>query len=81
MDGERFTTTTFLVAVAGVLSGALLSLLVAWAVVHGRLGEVGLAAVFFFLAYSGLGFVYAWWRGGPDWETTEPPDRDVSAGH
>ncbi len=69
-NDERFTTTTFLVTVAGVLGGALCALLVPWAAVHGKLGGAGLAAAVVFLSLSSLGFVYAWRRGGPDWDTT-----------
>ncbi len=78
MNDEQFTTTTFLVTVAGVLGGALCTLLVPWAVVHSKLGGASLVAVVVFLSFSALGFVYAWRRGDPDWDTTAVSERDGS---
>ncbi len=63
---------------AAVLGGALCALIVPWAVVHRELGGAGLAAVVVFLTLSGVGFVYAWRRGEPDWDTTDPRDGDDS---
>ena len=78
VNGEQFTTTTFLVTVAGLLGGAICALLAPWAVVHSELGGVGLAAALVFLTFSGLGFVYAWRRGDPDWDPEEISERDSS---
>jgi NADH:ubiquinone oxidoreductase subunit 3 (subunit A) len=79
VNDDRLTRTSFLLAAAAVLGGAVCALLVPWAAVHRELGGGGLAAVLVFLSLAGLGFVYAWRRGEADWDTTASRDADDSA--
>ena len=78
MSDARNTPSPYMVAVMAVLGGVVIALLTPWAVSHGESRGFGLAVVLLFLAFFALGVVYAWKRGGLDWDRTATPGRDAS---
>lgn len=65
---ERFSVKFYLVAIIFVLFDIETVFLVPWAVIFRQLGVFGLVEVLVFMTLLVLGFVYAWKRGGLDWE-------------
>ena len=65
---ERFSVKFYLVAILFVLFDIETIFLVPWAVIHRKLGVFGLVEMLVFMAFLVLGFLYAWRRGGLDWE-------------
>jgi NADH-quinone oxidoreductase subunit A len=65
---DRFSVKFYLVAILFVLFDIETVFLIPWAVVYRRLGIAGLIEMVVFMAILVLGFVYAWRRGGLDWE-------------
>jgi NADH-quinone oxidoreductase subunit A len=65
---ERFSIKFYLVAILFVLFDIETVFLIPWAVIYRELGVFGLVEILVFMALLVLGFVYAWRRGGLDWE-------------
>ena len=65
---ERFSVRFYLVAILFVLFDIETIFLVPWAVIYRKLGFYGVAEMLVFVAFLFLGFLYAWKRGGLDWE-------------
>ena len=65
---ERFSIQFYLIAILFVLFDIETVFLVPWAVMYRSLGLFGLIEMLVFMALLGLGFLYAWKRGGLDWE-------------
>jgi NADH-quinone oxidoreductase subunit A len=65
---ERFSVQFYLVAILFVLFDIETIFLVPWAVIYRSLGVFGLVEMLVFMVLLALGFVYAWRRGGLDWE-------------
>jgi NADH-quinone oxidoreductase subunit A len=65
---QRFSVKFYLVAILFVLFDIEAVFLIPWAVIYRSLGLPGLAEMFVFLGLLIVGFVYAWRRGGLDWE-------------
>ncbi len=65
---ERFSVKFYLVAILFVLFDIETVFLVPWAVVYRSMGLFGLLEMLAFMGILLLGFVYAWKRGGFDWE-------------
>jgi NADH-quinone oxidoreductase subunit A len=65
---ERFSVKFYLVAILFVLFDIETLFLLPWAVVFRRLGWFGLLEMLTFVAVLSIGFVYAWRRGGLDWD-------------
>jgi NADH-quinone oxidoreductase subunit A len=65
---ERFSIKFYLVAILFVLFDIETVFLVPWAVMYRKLGLFGLVEMLVFMALLALGFLYAWKRGGLDWE-------------
>jgi NADH-quinone oxidoreductase subunit A len=65
---ERFSVKFYLVAILFVLFDIETIFLLPWAVIFRRLGIFGLVEMLVFVAILLFGFVYAWRRGGLDWE-------------
>lgn len=65
---ERFSVKFYLIAILFVLFDIETIFLVPWAVVYRSMGLFGLLEMLVFMTLLVLGFVYAWKRGGLDWE-------------
>ena len=65
---ERFSVKFYLVAILFVLFDIETIFLIPWAVIYRSLGVYGLLEMLVFMAILVLGFVYAWRRGGLDWD-------------
>jgi len=65
---ERFSVKFYLVAMLFIVFDIETVFLVPWAVMYRSLGLFGLIEMLVFMALLGLGFLYAWKRGGLDWE-------------
>jgi NADH-quinone oxidoreductase subunit A len=65
---ERFSIKFYLVAILFVLFDLETIFLLPWAVVYRGLGLFGLVEMLVFVALLGAGFLYAWKRGGLDWD-------------
>ena len=65
---DRFSVRFYLVAILFVLFDIETIFLVPWAVMYRQLGVFGLVEMLVFMALLLLGFVYAWRRGGLDWD-------------
>jgi NADH-quinone oxidoreductase subunit A len=65
---ERFSVRFYLVAILFVLFDIETIFLLPWAVIHRQLGLFGLAEMLVFMALLSAGYLYAWRRGGLDWE-------------
>jgi NADH-quinone oxidoreductase subunit A len=65
---QRFSVKFYLVAILFVLFDIETVFLIPWAVLHRSLGLYGLIEVFVFLGLLVVGFLYAWRRGGLDWD-------------
>ena len=65
---ERVSVKFYLVAILFVLFDIETIFLVPWAVIYRKLGVFGLVEMLVFMAFLVLGFLYAWRRGGLDWE-------------
>lgn len=65
---ERFSVKFYLVAILFVLFDIETIFLVPWAVIYRKLGVFGLLEMLVFMALLVLGFLYAWKRGGLDWD-------------
>ena len=65
---ERFTVRFYLIAILFVLFDIETIFLIPWAVIYRNLGAYGVLEMLVFMTFLFLGFVYAWKRGGLDWE-------------
>lgn len=65
---DRFSVKFYLVAILFVLFDIETIFLLPWAVIYRSLGLYGVLEMLVFMAVLVLGFVYAWKRGGLDWE-------------
>jgi NADH-quinone oxidoreductase subunit A len=65
---ERFSVRFYLVAILFVLFDIETIFLMPWAVIYRNLGVYGVFEMLIFMAILLLGFVYAWKRGGFDWD-------------
>ena len=65
---ERFSVKFYLVAILFVLFDLETIFLLPWAVTYRSLGLYGLIEMLVFVGLLALGFLYAWRRGGLDWE-------------
>jgi NADH-quinone oxidoreductase subunit A len=65
---QRFSVKFYLVALLFVLFDIEAVFLVPWAVVHREFGVYGLVEMMVFVGLLVVGFLYAWRRGGLDWE-------------
>jgi NADH-quinone oxidoreductase subunit A len=65
---ERFSIKFYLVAILFVLFDIETVFLIPWAIVYRGLGLFGLIELIVFMALLVFGFVYAWRRGGLEWE-------------
>jgi len=65
---ERFSVKFYLVAILFVLFDIETVFLVPWAILYRSLGVWGLVEMLVFMAVLVLGLVYAWRRGGLDWD-------------
>jgi len=57
-----------LIAILFVLFDIETIFLIPWAVIYRNLGAYGVLEMLVFMTFLFLGFVYAWKRGGLDWE-------------
>ena len=58
----------YLIAILFVLFDIETIFLIPWAVIYRNLGAYGVLEMLVFMTFLFLGFVYAWKRGGLDWE-------------
>ena len=65
---QRFSVKFYLVALLFVLFDIEVVFLIPWAVVYRKLGVYGLVEMVIFVGLLVVGFVYAWRRGGLDWD-------------
>ena len=65
---QQFSIKFYLVAILFVLFDIESVFLIPWAVVYRDLGFAAVIEMFFFIAVLVVGFVYAWRRGGLDWQ-------------
>jgi len=65
---ERFSIKFYLVAILFVLFDIETVFLIPWAIVYRSLGLFGLVEMLLFMALLLFGFVYAWRRGGLEWD-------------
>ena len=65
---QQFSVKFYLVAILFVLFDIESVFLIPWAVVYRDLGFAAVVEMLFFIGVLILGFVYAWRRGGLDWE-------------
>lgn len=64
----EFPVKFYLVAILFVIFDVEVAFLFPWAVLFRELGFYGFAAVTVFLLYLTLGLVYAWRKGGLEWQ-------------
>ena len=65
---QRFSVKFYLVAILFVLFDIEAVFLIPWAVIYRSLGLYGLLEMLVFVGLLLVGFIYAWKRGGLDWE-------------
>jgi NADH-quinone oxidoreductase subunit A len=65
---ERFSVKFYLVAILFVLFDIETVFLIPWAVEFRKLGVFGMLEMFIFMAVLVLGLLYAWRRGGLEWD-------------
>ena len=65
---QQFSIKFYTIAILFVLFDIETVFLIPWAVIFRELGFLGLVEMLFFLGVLGLGLLYAWLRGGLDWQ-------------
>ena len=65
---ERFSVKFYIIAILFVLFDIETIFLFPWAVVFRSLGFYGFVEMVVFIGLLALGFLYAWRRGGLDWD-------------
>ena len=65
---QRFSVKFYVVALLFVLFDLEAVFLFPWAVIYRKLGLYGLVEMMVFIGLLVVGFVYAWKRGGLDWD-------------
>jgi NADH-quinone oxidoreductase subunit A len=65
---QRFSVKFYLVAILFVLFDIEAVFLIPWAVIYRSLGLYGLLEMLLFIGLLLVGYLYAWKRGGLDWE-------------
>ena len=65
---ERFSVKFYMIAILFVLFDIETIFLFPWAVIFRKLGVYGLIEMLVFVGLLAVGFLYAWRRGGLDWD-------------
>jgi NADH-quinone oxidoreductase subunit A len=64
----KFDVRFYLVAILFIIFDLEVAFLFPWAVVLGKIGDVGFWSMIFFLFILTVGFVYEWKKGALEWE-------------
>ena len=64
----QFDVRFYLVAILFIIFDLEIAFFIPWAIVMDKLGSLGLAAIFVFVAELVIGYIYLWKKGALEWE-------------